>query len=80
MQHYERPKVIIPGEEIYVPHGDRIGVVAEVRGDRFRVAAPMMPDYWLSEDAVAFTEDGRVFLGANLEELDQFRLDEPRAA
>jgi hypothetical protein len=80
MQRYERPKVIIPGCEIFVPHGEKIGVVAEVRGDRFRVAAPLMPDYWLSEAAVDFTDEGRVTLKANLEDLDEYRVKESEAA
>jgi len=75
-----RPKIIVPGCEVFSAAGTRIGEVAEVRGDLFRVAAPLQPDYWLPGRMVAFTDQGRVMLACDLTDLHEFRIKEERAA
>jgi hypothetical protein len=37
-----------PGAEILTADGERIGTVKEAFGDRFKVDAPLKPDFWLS--------------------------------
>jgi len=78
--HELRPKIIVPGCEVFSAAGTKIGVVAEVRGDLFRVAVPLQPDYWLPGRSVAYTDQGRVMLRVDLSELDQFRVRADRAA
>jgi hypothetical protein len=40
------------GIDIYTRDGDRLGQVKELRGDYFKVDAPMSPDYWLSTECL----------------------------
>ena len=40
----------IIGQRVYDADGGEIGTVKEVRGERFKVDAPMQPDYWLRTD------------------------------
>jgi len=75
-----RPKIIIPGCEVFSAAGTRIGVVAEVRGDLFRVSVPLQPDYWLPGRIVDFTDQGRVMLECDLTDLHEFRIKEEHAA
>jgi len=79
-EHEQRPLIIVPGCEVFSAAGTRIGVVAEVHGDLFRVAVPMQPDYWLPSRSVAYTDEGQVMLRVDLSELHQYRVREDRAA
>lgn len=79
-EHEFRPKIVVPGCEVFSAAGTRIGVVAEVRGDLFRLAVPMQPDYWLPSRSIAFTDQGRITLRVDLSELHQYRVREDRAA
>ncbi len=43
---------VMPNARIYASDGKELGTVKEVRGDYFKVDAPMKPDYWLPCDIV----------------------------
>jgi len=79
-EHPFRPKIIVPGCEVFSAAGTRIGVVAEVRGDLFRVSVPLQPDYWLPGRIVDFTDQGRVMLVCDLSDLHEFRVNDELAA
>jgi len=71
------------GAEVVTADGDRLGKVAEVRGDHFKVDAPMSPDYWLPVINVASTTGGVVNVTFAKVALDDYKIDlanEPQAA
>jgi hypothetical protein len=47
------------GVPIYTRDGSPIGKLKEVQGRYFKVDAPLQPDYWLTEDQVAFSTQVR---------------------
>ncbi|HMO96203.1 MAG TPA: hypothetical protein PKD27_08770 [Tepidiformaceae bacterium] len=40
------------GLDVFTRDGTRLGEVKELRGEYFKVDAPMAPDYWLSLDCI----------------------------
>lgn len=38
---------LVTGTAVYTRDGERLGEIKELRGDYFKVDAPMSPDYWL---------------------------------
>lgn len=68
---------IKPGLPVHTVDGDRLGDVKEVQGDRFKVSAPLQPDYWLRVDDVqAFTIE-RVTLEFAKDQLGSHKVDAP---
>lgn len=64
------------GVEVYTRDGNRLGEVKELRGEYFKVDAPMAQDYWLSCDAVlAGPGVNRVEVTFNKDQLDDFKRD-----
>ncbi|HMO53612.1 MAG TPA: hypothetical protein PJ994_03840 [Tepidiformaceae bacterium] len=56
------------GLDVFTRDGTRLGEVKELRGEYFKVDAPMAPDYWLSLDCIrgggaAVPERGAVEFG-----------------
>src|SRR5829696_2768986 len=41
------------GAEVFTSDGERLGVVAELRGDAFRIDSGFLPHYWLRTAAAA---------------------------
>jgi hypothetical protein len=79
-EHPFRPKIIVPGCEVFSASGTLIGVVGEVRGDLFKVSVPLQPDYWLPGRTVEYTDQGRVMLRCDLSDLHEFRVQDQYAA
>ena len=65
----------VEGAEVLTADGDRLGKVAEVRGDRFKVDAPMSPDYWLPVINVSSTTGGVVNVTFAKSALDDYKID-----
>jgi hypothetical protein len=64
------------GVEVYTRDGDRLGEVKELRGEYFKVNAPMAPDYWLSCDSVLASPGvNRVEVTFNKDDLGNFKRD-----
>lgn len=68
------------GSEIFTSDGDKIGEVAEVRGNFLKVNAAMQPDYWLPTSTVSSSSAGRVMLSFHKDHLGDYKTPEPRAA
>jgi hypothetical protein len=65
------------GQEIYTHDGDHIGKVKEVHGDRFKVDAPMQPDYWLPTNAIGQPAGDRLTLTFAKDQLGEYKIDGP---
>ena len=57
------------GQPVYGADGGELGTVKEVRGEYFKVDAPMQPDYWLRADSCQ-TTGGRLVVMDNAEHFD----------
>ncbi|MCC6381729.1 MAG: BON domain-containing protein [Dehalococcoidia bacterium] len=67
---------MISGQPVYALDGTMVGTVKDVEAGRFKVDAPMRPDYWLGRDAVASMGRDGVTLRANEGDLGQYRRDD----
>ena len=65
----------VEGAAVVTADGDRLGKVAEVRGDHFKVDAPMSPDYWLPVINVSSTTGGVVNVTFAKGALDDYKID-----
>ena len=61
------------GSPVHARDGQVVGHVKEVRGDLFKVSAPMQPDYWLSAKLVGSIGDGRVILTVDVDHLYRYK-------
>ena len=68
---------LLVGTPIYTSDSDddKIGEVSEIRGDKFKVNAAMMPDYWLSLDDVATVDADGVRMSFTKDELGDRRVE-----
>ncbi|MGI8551936.1 MAG: hypothetical protein ACR2PL_14290 [Dehalococcoidia bacterium] len=63
------------GAEVCSQDGDKIGSVKSVRGEHFKVDAPMQGDYWLSANTIASAAGGRVNLSISKDRLGDHKVD-----
>jgi uncharacterized protein (TIGR02271 family) len=75
--HHNAPGQIIVAAPVISRDGTQLGTVKEVRGDAFKVDAPMQPDYWLGNQAVQSWDGQQVLLAFDAEHLGDFRVDSP---
>lgn len=68
---------LIEGMRIVTSDGEKLGTVKEIRGDAFKVDAPMMPDYWLGCDTIVTEQGDALRLAFPKEAVDQYRRPEP---
>lgn len=73
------PSNVATGAEVYSMDGKKLGMVKEVRSDRFKVDASMAPDYWLRTDCVdgGGAAAGRVTVSFDKDHLDGFKQNMP---
>ena len=65
------------GTPVVAADGETLGTVGEDAGDRFKVAAPMAPDYWLRKDVITgVAPGGDLVVGAEADDLDEIKLDD----
>ncbi len=67
---------VAAGARVFSADGDELGHIKEVRGDYFKVDAPMARDYWLSRDVVSTVEPDGVTLTVDKDQLGDVKLDE----
>ena len=65
----------VEGAQVVTADGERLGKVAEVRGDHFKVDASMSPDYWLPVINVSSTTGGVVNVTFAKAALDDYKID-----
>lgn len=75
---YSGPDTLMAGTPVVARDGDVLGTVDGDAGDRFKVAAPMAPDYWLPKSAIAgIAPGGDLVIDVAGDALDEIKLDEP---
>ena len=55
-------RTLIEGDRVVTADGKQLGVVSEIKAERFKVDVRWAPDYWLGTDIVESTEQGIVQL------------------
>ena len=68
---------ITEGAAVYAADGDQLGTVKEVRGQYFKVDAPMRPDYWLPFTVVHGAVGGELQLGFDKDRLGEYTVAAP---
>ena len=68
---------ITEGAVVYAADGDQLGTVKEVRGQYFKVDAPMRPDYWLPVAVVHAAVGGELQLGFDKDRLGEYTVAAP---
>ncbi len=68
---------ITVGAPVFALDGEQLGEVKEVRGNYFKVDAPMQPDYWLRTDAVRNGDGGQVMLSISKDRLGDYQVMNP---
>jgi hypothetical protein len=68
------------GQRIYTSDGDHLGTVKELRGEYFKVDAPMQPDYWLRCDCAAMSAGDRITLAFDKHQLGDYKVSDPNDA
>jgi hypothetical protein len=64
------------GWPVFTRDGENLGKVRDVRGNCFKVDAPMEPDYWLRRDCVSSTSNQRVTTSFEKSRVDDYKLDD----
>jgi hypothetical protein len=77
MTYNRTAELLTIGAAVITRDGRDLGRVKQVRGDRFKVAAPMQPDYWLSCEHVAAATPYRVELNVDGGALEAAKVDAP---
>lgn len=68
------------GWNIVTQDGHEIGLVDEIRGDHFKVDAPMQPDYWLPFHCIDSVTGERITLNFHHDRLGDFKVHDLEAA
>jgi hypothetical protein len=68
------------GTPILTFDGERLGEVKEIRGDFFKVDAPMAPDYWLACDCVTADGGNNLRVSFTKDQVDTYKRGEPAPA
>src|SRR5579884_321825 len=77
MTYNRTTETLTVGAAVVTRDGRDLGRVREVRGDRFKVDAPIQPDYWLPIGRVATATPYRVTLSFDGDLLESAKVDAP---
>jgi hypothetical protein len=67
----------IQGANVITADRERLGSVKEIKGDCFKVDAPMAPDYWLGSDTIATIDGNDIMLRYRREDINDFKMGIP---
>ena len=67
------------GAEVYTADGIRLGTVAELRDNAFRINTDLLPDYWLLIASAAFADGRSLRLNFPMQELGRHLIPAPPA-
>jgi hypothetical protein len=67
----------IQGANVLTADHERLGSVKEIKGDCFKVDAPMAPDYWLASDSIASMDAGNILLRFRREDIGDVKVGAP---
>lgn len=73
----DHTRTLTVGAPVYSRDGDQIGTVKEVRGQFFKVDAPMAPDFWMRTDAVGSSDGGQVMLSVGKDQIEEYKATDP---
>ena len=73
------PLIDSEGVPVFAADDQPIGHVKEVRGQYFKVDAPMEHDFWLTSDLVTLASRHQVLLRCDSAAVDRFKQDSPPA-
>jgi len=65
---------ISEGTPVYTQDGEMLGTVKEVKGNSFKVNAPMAADYWLSLNTLGSSSGGNATVTFGRDQLGEYRL------
>ncbi len=65
------------GKDLFTRDGDHLGKVKEIQGGRFKVDAPMQPDYWLPASAIGEPLGNDLYVTFAKVQLDEFKVEAP---
>lgn len=69
---------LVVGIPVVSADGETLGTVGEVAADRFKVSAPLAPDFWLPKDAVTgMAPGGDLAVSVTRDMLDEAKVDAP---
>lgn len=68
---------IMQDTDVFTSDGEKLGTVAEVRGEVFKVDVPMMLDYWLPVACVTSADATGVQLECSKDEVEEHKADAP---
>ena len=69
---------LMEGTPVDAADGEVLGTVAEDAGDRFKISAPLAPDYWLPKASIAgMAPGGDLVVSVGSEEIDQAKIAGP---
>ena len=72
---------LMEGTPVEAADGEVLGTVAEEAGDRFKISAPLAPDYWLPKASIAgVAPGGDLVVSVRSEEIDQAKVPGPDQA
>lgn len=74
-RHAARPLDV--GAHVFTLDGHRLGRVAEVDPEYFKLDVSLKPDYWLSRDAVWSSDLSGVHVRFPSSDLEQYRAEAP---
>lgn len=67
------------GMPVVMSDGEALGTIKEIRTDRFKVDAPMSPDYWLDRETVVDMSAEGYVVSFNRDRLDEMKRSDPGA-
>jgi len=69
---------LMVGLPVDAADGQTLGTVAEDAGDRFKIAAPLAPDYWLPRSLIAgMAPGGDLVVSVSSVDIDDVKLPDP---
>jgi hypothetical protein len=68
---------LMEGMPVVDEDGEPLGTVGEDATDRFRVAAPLAPDYWLPKNLIiGMAPGGDIVVGVEADDIDEVKIDD----
>jgi hypothetical protein len=67
----------IQGATVMTSDHETLGKVKEIKGDCFKVDAPLAPDYWLGSDTIASITGDNILLRFPREDISEIKMGEP---
>ncbi len=78
---FDEGNALMEGTPVDTADGDVLGTVAADAGDRFKISAPLAPDYWLPRSLIAgVAPGGDLVVSVGHDQLDDAKVEGPEEA